>query len=51
VIELLVPGGWFMNADLIVADSSELENRLQQIRIAGIGERAGGADSRFANQH
>jgi tRNA (cmo5U34)-methyltransferase len=48
VIELLVPGGWFVNADLIVADSPELERRLQEIRIAGIVERAGGADSRFA---
>jgi hypothetical protein len=44
-----VPGGWFVNADLIVADSPELESRLQQIRIAGIVERAGGSDSRFAN--
>jgi tRNA (cmo5U34)-methyltransferase len=49
VVELLAPGGWFVNADLIVADSPELESRLQQIRIAGIVERAGGADSRFAD--
>ena len=49
VAELLVPGGWFVNADLIVADSPELESRLQQIRIAGIVERAGAADSRFVN--
>jgi tRNA (cmo5U34)-methyltransferase len=49
IVALLVPGGWFLNADLIVADSAELENRLQQIRIAGIVERAGGADSRFAD--
>ena len=49
VVELLVPGGWFINADLIVADSPELESRLQQIRIAEIVERAGGADSRFAD--
>lgn len=49
VVELLQPGGWFVNADLIVADSPELESRLQQIRIAGIVERAGGEDSRFAD--
>jgi tRNA (cmo5U34)-methyltransferase len=49
VVELLAPGGWFVNADLIVADSPELERRLQQIRIAGIVERASGADSRFAD--
>jgi tRNA (cmo5U34)-methyltransferase len=49
VVELLVPGGWFVNADLIVADSPELESRLQEIRIAGIVERAHGSDNRFAN--
>jgi ubiquinone/menaquinone biosynthesis C-methylase UbiE len=49
VVELLVPGGWFINADLIVADSPNWRVRLQQIRIAGIVERAGGADSRFAD--
>ena len=49
LVELLVPGGWFVNADLIVADSPELENRLQQIRIAGIVERAHGSDNRFAD--
>lgn len=48
VIELLGPGGWFVNADLIVADSPELESRLQEIRIAGIVERARGSD-RFAD--
>jgi tRNA (cmo5U34)-methyltransferase len=47
--ELLVPGGWFVNADLIIADSPEVEQRLQQIRVAGIVERAGGADNRFAD--
>jgi tRNA (cmo5U34)-methyltransferase len=49
VVELLVPGGWFVNADLIVADSPELESRLQELRVAGIVERAHGADSRFAD--
>jgi ubiquinone/menaquinone biosynthesis C-methylase UbiE len=49
VVPLLAPGGWFVNADLIVAESPELESRLQQIRIAGIVERSGGADSRFTD--
>src|SRR5437764_5044557 len=40
VVELLVPCGWFVNADLIVADSPELESRLQEIRVTGIVERA-----------
>jgi len=49
VVELLVPGGWFINADLIVADSVELESRLQELRVAGIIKRAGGADHRFTD--
>ncbi|HTG32196.1 MAG TPA: class I SAM-dependent methyltransferase, partial [Thermoanaerobaculia bacterium] len=36
VVELLVAGGWFINADLIVADSPELESRLQELRVAGM---------------
>ena len=47
LVKLLVPGGWFVNADLIVADSPELQSRLQELRVAGIVERAGGSDSRF----
>ncbi|HTG16265.1 MAG TPA: class I SAM-dependent methyltransferase [Blastocatellia bacterium] len=49
VIELLVPGGWFINADLIVADSPELESRLQELRVGGIVKRAGGSDNRFSD--
>lgn len=47
--ECLVPGGWLVNSDLIIADSPEVEDRLQQIRIAAIVERAAGADSRFVD--
>jgi tRNA (cmo5U34)-methyltransferase len=49
VVELLVSGGWFVNADLIVADFPKLESRLQEIRVAGIVERAHGSDNRFAD--
>src|SRR5215467_6557934 len=49
VIELLAPGGWFVNADLIVADWPEVESHLQQLRVAGIMERADRSDSRFAD--
>ena len=49
VVELLVPGGWFINADLIGANSPELESRLQELRVAGIVERASGSDHRFAD--
>src|SRR6266480_3714728 len=49
VVELLVPGGWFINADLTVADSSDLESRLQELRVAGIEKRAGGSNTRFTD--
>jgi ubiquinone/menaquinone biosynthesis C-methylase UbiE len=49
VVELLVPGGWFVNADLIVTDSPELESRLQELRVSGIVERARGSDNRFTD--
>ena len=49
VVELLAPGGWFVNADLIVADSPEVESRVQQIRVAGLMQRAGSSDNRFAD--
>ena len=49
MVELLVPGGWFVNVDLIVADSPELESRLQEIRVSGIVERARGSDTRFVD--
>jgi len=49
VIDLLVPGGLFVNADLIVADSPELESRLHELHIVGIVERARGLDNLFAD--
>lgn len=39
-VGLLRVGGWFLNADLIIADSSRMEDRIQQLRIQGIVERA-----------
>jgi tRNA (cmo5U34)-methyltransferase len=46
-LDLLKPGGWFVNADIVVADSPEIEARIQQIRMNGIVERACGKDERF----
>jgi tRNA (cmo5U34)-methyltransferase len=48
-VSLLRPGGWFVNADLIVAETPHLENRIQDIRVKGIVERAGGVDPRFVD--
>ena len=47
VMGLLKRGGWFLNADLIVAADKLTEARIQEIRVAGIVGRAGGRDSRF----
>jgi ubiquinone/menaquinone biosynthesis C-methylase UbiE len=42
----LKPGGWFLNADLVVANHPQVERRLQSLREAGIVKRANG-DPRF----
>jgi len=48
-LKFLKPGGWFLNADLVVAADPRIEERVQQIRVCGIVERAGGRDNRFAD--
>ncbi len=45
-LDFLEPGGWFFNADLIVAESERVEARIQELRVAGIVRRAG-PDPRF----
>ena len=46
-VSLLRPGGRFVNADVIAADTPDVENRIQEIRVEGIVERARGVDPRF----
>lgn len=48
-VSLLRPGGWFVNADIIAADTPDVENRIQEIRVSGIVERARGVDPRFGD--
>jgi ubiquinone/menaquinone biosynthesis C-methylase UbiE len=43
----LKPGGWFLNADLIAEEDLALEKSIQEIRVAGIVQRASGRDGRF----
>jgi ubiquinone/menaquinone biosynthesis C-methylase UbiE len=50
VLSLLRPAGWFVNADIIVAEAPAVEARFQQLRVDGIVRRAGGADERFVDQ-
>jgi ubiquinone/menaquinone biosynthesis C-methylase UbiE len=39
--------GWFLNADLVVSEDEFLEALTQQMRVAGIVDRAKGRDPRF----
>jgi len=39
--------GWFLNADLVVSEDEFLEALTQQMRVAGIVDRAEGRDPRF----
>ena len=48
-LSLLKPGGWFFNADLVVAQEPAIEARIQELRVRGIVERADGRDQRFAS--
>src|SRR5262245_38748392 len=45
----LKAAGWFLNADILVADSPEIERRIQEIRVHGIVQRARGVDARFSD--
>jgi ubiquinone/menaquinone biosynthesis C-methylase UbiE len=47
--ERLRTGGWFLNADIHVADAPAIEQRVQEIRVHGIVQRARGLDARFAD--
>lgn len=46
VVAALKPGGWLLNADLVVASAPGVEARIQQLRVEGVTARAGG-DPRF----
>lgn len=49
-VGILLPGGWFVNADIILAEEGAVEERIQQLRVEGIVERAGGSDERFRDE-
>jgi tRNA (cmo5U34)-methyltransferase len=49
VSAFLEPGGWFVNADLICAEGSSMEERLMEIKIRRLVARLGGTDDRFRN--
>jgi len=46
----LRPGaGWFVNADIVLADGPAADERVQAIRVEGIVRRSAGRDPRFAD--
>ena len=50
VCRLLRPGGWFLNADIVVSEDSVLEEVIQRRRVRGIVRRASPSDTRFADE-
>jgi len=47
VLQNMKPGGLFINADNVIAETSDVEKRFQELRVRGIVERAPEADERF----
>ena len=49
VAAAMKPGAWFLNADLVVAQSPDIEERIQSIRVEAVTQRAPEGDERFAS--
>ncbi len=47
VVRAIKPGGWFLNADLVVAEAPDVERRIQEIRVESVIDRAPPQDRRF----
>ena len=46
----LKPGGWMVNADVVAAESTTLEERIQELRVEGVVRRAPPGDARFQDK-
>jgi 2-polyprenyl-3-methyl-5-hydroxy-6-metoxy-1,4-benzoquinol methylase len=49
VVRAIRPGGWVLNADIVVAEAPDIEQRIQEIRVKGITDRAPVQDKRFCS--
>lgn len=49
VVPAIRPGGWILNADLVVADIPDIEKRIQEIRVEAVTQRAPANDKRFSS--
>lgn len=47
VVRAIKPGGWFLNADLVMAEAPNVEQRIQEIRVKAITDLAPAQDKRF----
>ena len=47
VVRAIKPSGWFLNADLVMAEAPDVERRIQEIRVKAITDRAPAQDKRF----
>ena len=47
VVRAIKPAGWFLNADIVVAESPDVERRIQEIRVEALTDRAPAQDKRF----
>ena len=49
VVPAIRPGGWMLNADIMVADSPDSEQRIQDLRVQAVTQRAPVDDERFCS--
>ena len=48
-VRAMKPAGWFLNADIVVAEASDVERRIQEIRVEAVTDRAPAQDKRFCS--
>ncbi len=49
VVAAIKTGGWLLNADLVVAETPDIEERIQEIRIDAVTQRSPTNDKRFSS--
>lgn len=49
VVQAIKPAGWFLNADIVVAEAPDVERRIQEIRVEAVTDRAPAQDKRFCS--
>ncbi len=47
VVQAINPAGWYLNADIVVAEAPDVERRIQEIRVEAVTDGAPAEDKRF----